>query len=166
MTFWGKIRAHSTPALIDLNQSIDPDFNYKRELGVFNQVDFFPASIHSAATPLGSLLSGVLMDRCGRKLALQIASLPLILGWVLISLAQNHTLLLVGRVVAGLSAGLTAAAGQVRIIKLVFKILVVNKSTSLLIRSLLGRLQSRNYAACFPVSLSLVTPLEFFSFTL
>ncbi|XP_049823251.1 facilitated trehalose transporter Tret1-like isoform X2 [Aethina tumida] len=73
------------------------------------------ASIHSAATPFGSLLSGVLMDRCGRKLALQIASMPLILGWILIGFASNHGVLLLGRLVAGISAGLTAAAGQVLI---------------------------------------------------
>lgn len=53
------------------------------------------------------------MDRCGRKLALQIASMPLILGWILIGFASNHGVLLLGRLVAGISAGLTAAAGQV-----------------------------------------------------
>jgi MFS family permease len=57
------------------------------------------------------------MDRCGRKLALQIASLPLIVGWILIGLAPNHGVLLLGRLVAGLSAGLTAAAGQVRVLQ-------------------------------------------------
>lgn len=73
-----------------------------------------PASVHSAATPVGSLLSGVLMDNCGRKLALQMASIPLILGWILIAFCNNHSLLLLGRLVAGFSVGLTAAAGQVR----------------------------------------------------
>lgn len=72
------------------------------------------ASVHSAATPLGSLVSGLLMDRCGRKLALQIASIPLIIGWTLIGFSPNHGILLLGRLVAGVSAGLTAAAGQVR----------------------------------------------------
>lgn len=73
------------------------------------------ASVHSAATPLGSLVSGLLMDRCGRKLALQIASIPLIVGWTLIGFSANHGTLLLGRLIAGVSAGLTAAAGQVRI---------------------------------------------------
>lgn len=77
-------------------------------------VRLFSASIHSAATPVGSLLSGLLMDRFGRKIALQIASTPLIFGWILIAFSTNHPLLLVGRMVAGISAGLTAAAGQVR----------------------------------------------------
>lgn len=73
------------------------------------------ASLHSAATPFGSLLSGVLMDRIGRKFVLQLASVPLILGWILITLSENHAVLLLGRVIAGLSAGLSAAAGQVLI---------------------------------------------------
>uniref|UniRef100_W4VRX6 Putative sugar transporter n=1 Tax=Phaedon cochleariae TaxID=80249 RepID=W4VRX6_PHACE len=55
------------------------------------------------------------MDRCGRKLALQIASTPLILGWILIALSTSHSVLLLGRLIAGFSAGLTAAAGQVLI---------------------------------------------------
>nr|CAI5829237.1 unnamed protein product [Callosobruchus analis] len=71
------------------------------------------ASLHSAATPVGSLLSGIFMDRFGRKVAMQISSTPLIVGWLIIGLAQNHILLLVGRLVAGISAGLAAAAGQV-----------------------------------------------------
>lgn len=47
------------------------------------------ASIHSAATPLGSLLSGLLMDRCGRRVAVQLSVLPLIAGWILIAAAGN-----------------------------------------------------------------------------
>jgi MFS family permease len=84
-------------------------------LRIDDEIGSWIASVHSAATPFGSLLSGLLMDRCGRKLALQIASLPLIVGWILIGLAPNHGVLLLGRLVAGLSAGLTAAAGQVLI---------------------------------------------------
>ncbi|CAH2013861.1 unnamed protein product [Acanthoscelides obtectus] len=72
------------------------------------------ASLHSAATPVGSLLSGIFMDRFGRKVAMQIASTPLIVGWLLIGLAQNHVWLLIGRIVAGISAGLAAATGQKR----------------------------------------------------
>ncbi|KAF7275488.1 hypothetical protein GWI33_011670 [Rhynchophorus ferrugineus] len=78
------------------------------------EISCYSASVHSAATPFGSLLSGVLMDRIGRKLVLQLASVPLVLGWVLISISENHAILLLGRVIAGLSSGLSAAAGQVR----------------------------------------------------
>lgn len=75
----------------------------------------FSASMHSAATPLGSLLSGILMDCYGRKMAVQLSSLPLIVGWVFIAFAPNHALLLAGRLIAGISVGLIAAPGQVLI---------------------------------------------------
>ncbi|CAH1185384.1 unnamed protein product [Phyllotreta striolata] len=78
-----------------------------------DEIGSWIASIHSAATPLGSLVSGVLMERCGRKLALQIASIPLISGWAMIAFSTNHSVLLLGRLVAGFSSGLAAAAGQV-----------------------------------------------------
>lgn len=73
----------------------------------------FLASMHSAATPLGSLLSGILMERYGRKLALQLASIPLVIGWILIALSPGCVLLLIGRLTAGVSVGLIAAPGQV-----------------------------------------------------
>ncbi|KAF5307093.1 hypothetical protein FQR65_LT07152 [Abscondita terminalis] len=71
------------------------------------------ASIHSAATPVGSLLSGALMDYFGRKTTLQLSCLPLIGGWIFITCSANHTLILVGRVLAGISVGLIAAPCQV-----------------------------------------------------
>ena len=72
------------------------------------------ASVHSAATPIGSFVSGFMMDKCGRRRVLQICVLPLILGWVLIAVAHSHFLILAGRVIAGLAVGLSAAPGQVR----------------------------------------------------
>ncbi|XP_060528434.1 facilitated trehalose transporter Tret1-like [Cylas formicarius] len=89
--------------------------NNNDSMNINDELASWIASVHSAATPFGSLVSGMLMDRCGRKLVLQFASVPLILGWILIGFAQNHTFLLLGRAVAGLSAGLSAAAGQVLI---------------------------------------------------
>ncbi|XP_056633177.1 facilitated trehalose transporter Tret1-like [Diorhabda sublineata] len=93
------------PQLKSINNSMEID----------DEMGSWIASIHSAATPLGSLLSGILMERCGRKLALQIGAMPLIFGWLLIALSANHAILLLGRLIAGFSAGLTAAAGQVLI---------------------------------------------------
>ena len=72
------------------------------------------ASVHSAATPFGSFISGFMMDKWGRRRVLQICVLPLALGWVIIALAQSHVLILAGRVVAGMAVGLSAAPGQVR----------------------------------------------------
>lgn len=71
------------------------------------------ASVHSAATPVGSFASGLMMDKWGRRRVLQICVLPLTLGWVLIAVAQSHVLILAGRILAGLAVGLSAAPGQV-----------------------------------------------------
>ncbi|XP_068081986.1 facilitated trehalose transporter Tret1-2 homolog [Anabrus simplex] len=71
------------------------------------------ASIHSAATPIGSFMSGMLMDRWGRRTALQVTAIPFTVGWIIIALAGSHAVLLVGRVAAGLAVGLSAAPSQV-----------------------------------------------------
>jgi len=72
------------------------------------------ASVHSAATPFGSFVSGFMMDKWGRRRVLQICVLPLILGWVIIAVAHSHAVILAGRVIAGVAVGLSAAPGQVR----------------------------------------------------
>lgn len=60
-------------------------------------------------------MSGMLMDMFGRKTTLQIASIPLVLGWILIAFSSNHALILLGRLVAGIAVGFTAAPSQVMI---------------------------------------------------
>lgn len=75
--------------------------------------DKFIASIHSAATPIGSLISGPVMNHWGRKFALLTSILPLVIGWTVIAVAQNHYIILLGRVIAGISVGLLGAPAQV-----------------------------------------------------
>nr|CAD7431034.1 unnamed protein product [Timema monikensis] len=71
------------------------------------------ASIHSAATPVGSFFSGMLSDRWGRKLALMVSTLPYIMGWLTLALANSHALILAGRVICGVAVGLIAVPAQV-----------------------------------------------------
>lgn len=71
------------------------------------------ASIHSAATPLGSMISGPVMEAIGRRRTLQVSTLPLVLGWILIGSAGQHALLLLGRIICGFAVGLMAAPSQV-----------------------------------------------------
>ncbi|GAB0088103.1 TRET1 [Sergentomyia squamirostris] len=73
------------------------------------------ASIHSAATPIGSFASGPIMDRWGRRTALLGSIMPLIGAWACIAQAPSHIWLLVGRVLAGTSVGLICAPVQVYI---------------------------------------------------
>ncbi|XP_013186921.1 facilitated trehalose transporter Tret1 [Amyelois transitella] len=71
------------------------------------------ASIHSAATPLGSMLSGPIMEAIGRRRTLQVCILPLIVGWIIIGTASHHALLLLGRIFCGFAVGIMAAPSQV-----------------------------------------------------
>ncbi|CAH0751373.1 unnamed protein product [Diatraea saccharalis] len=71
------------------------------------------ASIHSAATPLGSMLSGPIMEAIGRRRTLQMCVLPLIVGWVIIGTAVHHAVLLLGRIACGFAVGIMAAPSQV-----------------------------------------------------
>ncbi|KAL4707791.1 hypothetical protein ACJJTC_001737 [Scirpophaga incertulas] len=71
------------------------------------------ASIHSAATPFGSMISGWIMEAIGRRRTLQLCVLPLILGWVIIGTAVDHSYVLLGRIVCGLAVGVMAAPSQV-----------------------------------------------------
>lgn len=55
--------------------------------------------------PLGALVSGpitgLLIDKIGRKTSMLILSAPFVLGWLLIAFAQNLAMLLAGRFLTG-----------------------------------------------------------------
>lgn len=78
-------------------------------------IHWITASVHSLASPIGSFASGPLMDRIGRRHTLIVAMIPLIMGWTLIATANSHTLLLIGRFLAGLSGGFMGAPSQVNL---------------------------------------------------
>ncbi|XP_076635527.1 facilitated trehalose transporter Tret1-2 homolog [Colletes latitarsis] len=71
------------------------------------------ASVHSLATPVGSLLSGPLLDAIGRRSSLQLSSVPLCAGWIVMGFSNNITWLLIGRLVLGFAVGLMSVPAQV-----------------------------------------------------
>ncbi|KAI8429192.1 hypothetical protein MSG28_007729 [Choristoneura fumiferana] len=71
------------------------------------------ASLSSAGTPVGCLLSGYLMDAIGRRLTLMITEVPLIMGWLLISFATNINMIYIGRLLVGLGSGMVGAPARV-----------------------------------------------------
>ncbi|XP_017878764.1 facilitated trehalose transporter Tret1-2 homolog isoform X2 [Ceratina calcarata] len=71
------------------------------------------ASVHSLATPIGSLTSGPLLDAIGRRGSLQFSGVPLFLGWFFMGFARNIPCLLVGRIILGFGVGLMAVPSQV-----------------------------------------------------
>lgn len=74
----------------------------------------YAASIHSLATPIGSLLSGPLLEMLGRRNSLQLATVPLCIGWLVIGFSKNVVAILIGRVVCGISVGLMPVPSQVQ----------------------------------------------------
>ncbi|XP_050681691.1 facilitated trehalose transporter Tret1-like isoform X2 [Leptidea sinapis] len=71
------------------------------------------ASLSSVGTPIGCILSGYLMDNIGRRRTLILTEVPLILGWLLISAAQNVPMIYVGRLLIGLGSGMVGAPARV-----------------------------------------------------
>lgn len=74
---------------------------------------YVSASVHSLATPVGSLVSGPLLDEIGRRGSLQFAAVPLFVGWFVIGFAKNISCLLIGRVILGFGVGLMGVPAQV-----------------------------------------------------
>ncbi|XP_053618677.1 facilitated trehalose transporter Tret1-2 homolog isoform X2 [Plodia interpunctella] len=70
-----------------------------------------------AALPMapGCLISGWLMEMFGRKTSHYILCAPFLIGWVLISCANNLTLMLLGRFFTGFCVGLLGPLGPVYI---------------------------------------------------
>lgn len=76
-------------------------------------LNFVPVSVHSIATPIGAILAGPLMEEFGRKATLQLSVIPMVLGWIFISLTPNATWLILGRLLAGFAVGMGPAPSQV-----------------------------------------------------
>lgn len=60
-------------------------------------------------TALGSLATVFLMNRIGRKLTLLITVIPKIASWIIFALAEYYTTIYIGRILAGISNGITYA---------------------------------------------------------
>ncbi|KAL6261523.1 hypothetical protein P5V15_006611 [Pogonomyrmex californicus] len=98
---------YSAVLLPQLSEKNNSTLYVDRELGSWI------ASVHSLATPVGSLISGPLLDAIGRRGSLQLAAIPLCVGWLVIAFSKSVTTILVGRVVCGVSIGLMAVPAQV-----------------------------------------------------
>lgn len=70
-----------------------------------------------AALPMfsGCIISGLIMEPCGRRLTHQLLAVPFVIGWVLIATASSLPQLLVGRFLTGLCVGLLGPVGSIYI---------------------------------------------------
>ncbi|KAH8896173.1 major facilitator superfamily transporter glucose [Thozetella sp. PMI_491] len=63
----------------------------------------------SAGSWLGALISGFVTDKLGRKKAIMLGSIIWIIGSIIICASQNISMLIVGRIINGLSVGIESA---------------------------------------------------------
>lgn len=71
------------------------------------------ASLSAIGTPIGCLLSGYVMDNFGRKKALLITEIPMIIGWIIIACATNVEMIYAGRILTGFGSGMVGAPARV-----------------------------------------------------
>ncbi|XP_001944504.2 facilitated trehalose transporter Tret1 isoform X1 [Acyrthosiphon pisum] len=67
------------------------------------------ASLGVISNPLGALMSGVFMQILGRKTTVQLTSIPFLIGWIIIGLSTDITLLCLGRFISGVAIGMSSA---------------------------------------------------------
>lgn len=118
------------PSLIGVSTALNPDemikataaqtswlcelfskFVYLKKKNVFNG-PFFCIVCESTASfahifhPIGSLLSGPICDRIGRRKAILLVSGPLAITWIMLGFAQSFSLICLGFVLLGFCHGL------------------------------------------------------------
>jgi hypothetical protein len=76
------------------------------------------ASLAAIATPIGCLVTGVLLDWLGRRRTLMVVNMPAVLGWLLIATASHSEpwftyQLYAGRLLTGLATGMSSSPATV-----------------------------------------------------
>lgn len=75
---------------------------------IFNEkvlFNIFSASVSVLVCPVGLVVIGVLTDRFGKRIALQIALIPMTSGWLLLSFADSFRTILTARILLGFPLG-------------------------------------------------------------
>ncbi|XP_063985598.1 facilitated trehalose transporter Tret1-2 homolog [Diachasmimorpha longicaudata] len=82
----------------------------KDEIKINDDQASWIASLVTISLPLGSLLSGPLMDRFGRKIVCILTCVPSTLSWLLLTFAHSLVLIYTARIIAGISSGMSTAS--------------------------------------------------------
>lgn len=69
----------------------------------------FAASIAYICQPIGSVLSGVVLEQLGRKRAMMIVNVPHIVAWLMLYYATNLKMLFMADILLGLGIGFMEA---------------------------------------------------------
>jgi len=65
----------------------------------------FSASVPILICPIGLLIIGILTDTLGRRKALQVGYIPLIISWLVLSYANSLKFIMIGRIILGIGLG-------------------------------------------------------------
>lgn len=65
---------------------------------------YFAASVFTLIIPPSSVVGGFLMDTFGRLYLRKLSAIPTILGWILIAVSRNVTMISLGRLLLGVGA--------------------------------------------------------------
>ena len=71
---------------------------------------FYLQSLVTIGAILGSPVGGWAIDKFGRKSTIMLCVVPFVLGWLLISFAQNILMLYSGRIITGMGCGAVSLA--------------------------------------------------------
>jgi len=55
--------------------------------------------------PVGLIITGILADKFGRKKAIQISFIPMILSWLTLMFANSFTTIMIGKILLGYPFG-------------------------------------------------------------
>jgi len=55
--------------------------------------------------PVGLIITGILADKIGRKKAVQISFIPMILSWLILMFANSFTTIMIGKILLGYPVG-------------------------------------------------------------
>ncbi len=91
----GLLRAYTSPAIASMKKN--PEI-FNTTLSIFSEKEAigWVASSPPMASFIGTIISGPLLQYCGRQKTLVLLTLPYISGWVLIGLAINIPMVLLG----------------------------------------------------------------------
>lgn len=73
------------------------------------------SGIHSAATPVGCLISGPFSQRFGQRMAILVSIVPFVLSWIVMATSHAHWMLLLARICGGMAVGFLGAPIQIYI---------------------------------------------------
>lgn len=106
MVFSPIFRSIVIPSLIGVCTEINPD----ETLRVTAAQTSYLASFAHIAHPIGSLLSGPVCDKIGRRNAILLVTIPLTITWILLGFARSFSVICIGFAVMGFCMGLKESA--------------------------------------------------------